>query len=149
MSLAIGIWKEGVAKGWYEGVTIYLAVLIITIVTAGNDYMKERQFRKLNAIRKQRNCLVTRNGGNIKDIQSYDLLVGDILHLKEGDHIPADCLLIEGDELKTDESNITGESEHLKKTPYVENAQVPGEPFLLADSMVVNGKGIALVCCVG
>lgn len=50
--MAIGIWKEGLSKGWYEGVTIYLAVLIITIVTAGNDYMKEKQFRKLNAIRK-------------------------------------------------------------------------------------------------
>ena len=42
VSLAIGIWKEGFKKGWYEGVTIYLAVLIITIVTAGNDYMKEK-----------------------------------------------------------------------------------------------------------
>lgn len=29
--------------------------------------------------------------------------------------MPADCLLIEGDELTCDESNITGESEHLKK----------------------------------
>lgn len=41
VSLAIGIWKEGVAKGWYEGVTIYLAVIIIVTVTAVNDYMKE------------------------------------------------------------------------------------------------------------
>jgi magnesium-transporting ATPase (P-type) len=42
VSLGIGIWKEGVEKGWYEGVTIYLAVIIITAVTATNDYMKEK-----------------------------------------------------------------------------------------------------------
>ena len=42
VSLAIGIWKEGLAKGWYEGVTIYLAVLIIVTVTAGNDYLKDK-----------------------------------------------------------------------------------------------------------
>jgi magnesium-transporting ATPase (P-type) len=42
VSLGIGIWKEGVEKGWYEGVTIYLAVIIITAVTATNDYVKEK-----------------------------------------------------------------------------------------------------------
>lgn len=41
--------------------------------------------------------------------------MGDILLIKQGDQIPADCLIIESDELKTDESNITGESDHVKK----------------------------------
>lgn len=42
VSLAIGIWKEGLAKGWYEGVTIYFAILIIVTVTATNDYVKDK-----------------------------------------------------------------------------------------------------------
>ena len=79
-------------------------------------------------------------------ISSYDLLVGDIIELKQGDHIPADCLLLEGDEMKGDESSITGESEHIKKG-------IPGgrsgNPFLLNDSNVVLGKGTAVVCAVG
>jgi hypothetical protein len=29
-------------KGWYEGVTIYLAIVIIVTVTATNDYVKEK-----------------------------------------------------------------------------------------------------------
>jgi Ca2+ transporting ATPase len=41
-SLAIGVWKDGWAKGWYEGVTIYIAIIIIVSVTAGNDYVKEK-----------------------------------------------------------------------------------------------------------
>jgi Ca2+-transporting ATPase len=63
VSLAIGIWKEGLEKGWYEGVTIYFAVIIITSVTACNDYLKDKQFRKLMDARKERSILVLRNNG--------------------------------------------------------------------------------------
>jgi hypothetical protein len=52
--LVIGIWREGIEKGWYEGVTIYLAIVIIVTVTATNDYMKDKQFRRLLAVRKER-----------------------------------------------------------------------------------------------
>lgn len=54
VSLGIGIWREGLEKGWYEGVTIYLAIVIIVTVTSTNDYMKDKQFRRLLAVRKER-----------------------------------------------------------------------------------------------
>jgi Ca2+ transporting ATPase len=150
VSLIIGVWKDGVEKGWYEGVTIYFAVIIIVTVTACNDYLKDKQFRKLMDARKDRKILVLRNNGTTKYISTYDLLVGDIILLKQGDHIPADCLMIEGDELETDESNITGETEHVKKIPLNgEKSKVIPNPFLLADSMVVLGKATAVVCAVG
>lgn len=57
--------------------------------------------------------------------------------------------MIDGDEFQTDESNITGESEHVKKFPLMEKSRHIPNPFLLADSMVVLGKGDAIVCCVG
>ena len=44
VSLVIGILREGFEKGWLEGTTIYLAVVIIVSVAAGNDYVKEKQF---------------------------------------------------------------------------------------------------------
>lgn len=66
VSLLIGIWKEGLRKGWYDGVTIYIAMVIIVTVTACNDYMKDKQFRKLMAVRKDRSSLVIRNNGSIK-----------------------------------------------------------------------------------
>lgn len=47
VSLIIGIWQEGIEKGWIEGITIYFAVAIIITVTVGNDYAKEKQFQKL------------------------------------------------------------------------------------------------------
>ena len=101
-------------------------------------------------VRKERSALVLRNGGKTKSISTYGLLVGDIMLLKQGDHIPADCLLLDGDEFQTDESNITGESEHVKKSPLANGAgkSIPN-PFLLSDSMVVMGQGTALICAVG
>ena len=81
LSLMIGIWREGLEKGWYEGVTIYLAVLIIVTVTAANDYMKEKQFRRLLAVRKERQVLVIRDR-RVQSISTFDLVVGDIVLLK-------------------------------------------------------------------
>lgn len=72
--------------------------------------------------------------------------MGDIIDLKQGDHIPADCLVLESDDLKCDESGITGESDHIKKG--VAGGKV-NNPFLLNDATIVLGKGTALVCAIG
>jgi Ca2+-transporting ATPase len=39
-----------------------------------------------------------------------------VLHLEPGDSIPADGVLISGHGVKCDESSVTGESDHMKKT---------------------------------
>lgn len=57
--------------------------------------------------------------------------------------------MIEGDDLQADESSITGESEHIKKFPLTEKPKHFPNPFLLNDSMIVLGKGLAVVCAVG
>lgn len=51
ISLSLGIYQtvdEGHGVDWVEGVAICVAILIVTIVTAANDWQKERQFTKLN-----------------------------------------------------------------------------------------------------
>lgn len=77
VSLGIGIWKDGIASGWVEGVTIYLAVVIIVAVTAGNDYVKQKQFQKLMSVSEDNSIPVIRNG-IMENTSIYDLLVGDI-----------------------------------------------------------------------
>ncbi len=49
VSLVLGIATEGLAEGWLEGASILIAVVIIVTVTSGNNYIKEKQFQKLNA----------------------------------------------------------------------------------------------------
>ena len=51
VSLSLGIYETvsgGTGVEWVEGVAICVAILIVTIVTAVNDWQKERQFAKLN-----------------------------------------------------------------------------------------------------
>jgi magnesium-transporting ATPase (P-type) len=60
-SLVLGIATHGWAEGWLEGVSIILAVVIITVVTSGNNYMKEQQFRKLSEVAARKDVNVTRN----------------------------------------------------------------------------------------
>jgi len=44
VTLGIGIWKDGLSHGWIDGTSIVVAIIIITAVTAGNNYVKEKQF---------------------------------------------------------------------------------------------------------
>lgn len=51
VSLALGVYEAlsgGPKVSWIEGVAICVAILIVTVVTAANDWQKERQFAKLN-----------------------------------------------------------------------------------------------------
>eukprot|EP00741_Cyanophora_paradoxa_P020079 tig00021234_g19380.t1 len=126
--------------GWAEGSSILVAVLVVAFVTAANNYSKEKQFRSLNAVKNNRVIKVVR-GGARHEISIYDVLVGDIVSLFTGDHVPADGVFVDGHNLETDESAITGESDSVPKS--VEH------PFLLAGCQVTSGQGTMLVTQVG
>ena len=51
---------------------------------------------------------VYRNG-DLQQVPSEELVVDDLVLLKEGDRVPADCLLLEESTLLIDESILTGE----------------------------------------
>lgn len=70
-------------------------------------------------------------------------IVINILHsLSVGDLIPADGILIQSNDLKIDESSITGESDHVTKNP-------DSDPFLLSGTHVMEGSGKMVVTAVG
>jgi Ca2+-transporting ATPase len=78
--------------------------------------------------------------GHLVIIPSDEVVVGDLLLLKEGDRVPADCLLVENSILLIDESILTGESQAVEKTN--------GEAAL-AGTLVVRGHANAQVTSVG
>ena len=85
-----------------------IAVAISATVTSVNDYQKERQFIKLNSVIDERKRVsVVRNGEPIEIHQDF-VLVGDIVQVNEGMEIPADGILIQANEITTDESAMTG-----------------------------------------
>ena len=127
---------------WIEGVAILMAVLIVAVVTAFNDYTKEKQFRDLqNCIEHEHKFSVIRRGEVIQ-IPVIDIVVGDICLVKygnslliftlrsiilfSGDMIPADGIIIHSNDLKVDESSLTGESDHVKKGQFTDPILLSG-----------------------
>ena len=62
VSLILGIATEGIEKGWMEGASILIAVVIIVTVTSGNNYITEQQFKKLNEVASRKNVNVLKKG---------------------------------------------------------------------------------------
>ncbi|KAI9373085.1 hypothetical protein BJX61DRAFT_408026 [Aspergillus egyptiacus] len=162
ISLALGIYQSVTAKPgeprvqWVEGVAIIVAILIVVVVGAANDWQKERQFVKLNKKKEDRMVKVTRSG-KVAEISVHDVLVGDIMHLEPGDLVPVDGIYIGGHHVKCDESSATGESDLLRKTPaqHVYSAierhenLAKQDPFIVSGAKISEGVGTFLVTAVG
>ncbi|XP_006887952.1 PREDICTED: plasma membrane calcium-transporting ATPase 4 isoform X2 [Elephantulus edwardii] len=134
---------EGEAEaGWIEGAAILFSVLIVVLVTAFNDWSKEKQFRGLQSrIEQEQKFAIIRNGQLIQ-LPVAEIVVGDIAQIKYGDLLPADGILIQGNDLKIDESSLTGESDHVKKS-------LDKDPMLLSGTHVMEGSGRMVVTAVG
>lgn len=103
--------------GWIEGVAILISVVVVVLVTALNDYTKERQFRGLQAKIETEHKFSVIRGGNQIQVVVNELVVGDIAQVKYGDLLPADGVVIQSNDLKIDESSLTGESDQIRKAP--------------------------------
>ncbi|XP_026567150.1 plasma membrane calcium-transporting ATPase 3 isoform X9 [Pseudonaja textilis] len=138
-----GAEDEGESEaGWIEGAAILLSVICVVLVTAFNDWSKEKQFRGLQSrIEQEQKFTVIRNGQQVQ-IPVAELVVGDIAQIKYGDLLPADGVLIQGNDLKIDESSLTGESDHVRKS-------VDKDPMLLSGTHVMEGSGRMVISAVG
>lgn len=105
VSLVIGVINDGWNVGWIDGSSIFFAVFIITTVTAGNNYAKEKQFQKLQAQEKQGQTIPIYRDGHLVTESTTEIVVGDIIKLEKGKEIPADCILISGNSMTCNESS--------------------------------------------
>ncbi|KAK7747553.1 plasma membrane calcium [Cytospora paraplurivora] len=164
VSLAIGLYQtfgtkhsaSNPAVEWVEGVAIIVAIVIVVMVGSLNDFQKERQFAKLNKKKQDRDVKVVRSGKTI-ELGVYDILVGEVIHLEPGDMIPVDGVLIEGFNVKCDESQATGESDIIRKRPAdevyaaIENNEDlhKMDPFIQSGARVMEGVGTFMATAVG
>ncbi|XP_066528072.1 plasma membrane calcium-transporting ATPase 2 isoform X5 [Hoplias malabaricus] len=138
-----GAEDEGEAEaGWIEGAAILLSVVCVVLVTAFNDWSKEKQFRGLQSRIEQEQKFQVVRGSQVIQLPVADIVVGDIAQIKYGDLLPADGILIQGNDLKIDESSLTGESDHVRKS-------ADKDPMLLSGTHVMEGSGRMVVTAVG
>lgn len=127
---------------WIEGLAILVSVFVVVIVTAFNDYSKEKQFRGLQSRIEGEHKFSVIRGGDAVQINIGEIVVGDICQIKYGDLLPADGILIQSNDLKIDESSLTGESDHVKKSEVT-------DPMVLSGTHVMEGSGKMVVTAVG
>ena len=100
-----------------EGVTDALIILAILIVNAIIGVFQESKAEKsLDALEKMSapHSKVIRDG-EIKVIESRELVKGDVVLIETGDSVPADLKLVESVNLKIQEAALTGESVPVEK----------------------------------
>jgi len=130
------------SAGWIDGLAILVAVVVVVMVTAFNDWSKEKQFRGLQNRIESEHKFATIRKGVVEQIPVGDLVVGDICQVKYGDLLPADGILIQSNDLKVDESSLTGESDYINKG-------INKDPMLLSGTHVMEGSGKMVVLAVG
>mgnify|MGYP005774049251 CR=1 FL=1 len=143
---------------WYQGENDYIDSIIIIAIVIFNAIMgviqEAKAEKSIESLKKLTPQVTKVIRGNIqKEINSEDLVPGDLIILEAGNCVPADCRLIESFNLKVEESSLTGETTAVNK----ESDKICKENVPLGDmvnmafmtSIVVNGHAKAVVTQTG
>jgi len=133
-----------------------LMLLLFVFVVFGITFYQERKAeRALEALRNLSSprALVIRDGKQTR-ISGREVVMSDILVLREGDRVPADAVLHFCNNFMVDESMLTGESIAVRKCEWdgkTRYTQPGGEdlPFVFSGTLVIQGHGIAEVTATG
>ena len=149
LSAVVAFWAED-AGGLTDTGILLLIVLLNAVVGFIQQYRADTAVEKLDRLSVCRVKAV--RGGRDLLLDSRALVPGDLIVLEEGDMIPADCRILRAEELRCDESALTGESSGVSKSeaPVPENAPLAERRCMLySSSFVVRGRAAAVVVGTG
>ena len=137
--------------GDVESAAVILIVITINAILGTVQTIKAEQ--SLASLKQLSSPMakVLRNG-QIVQIPSREVTVGDEVILEAGDQIPADGRIIESASMKVDESALTGESLAVEKEEVILEGKVPlGDQrnMVFSGSFVTYGRGAFLVTSIG
>ncbi|MBQ3115576.1 MAG: calcium-translocating P-type ATPase, PMCA-type [Clostridia bacterium] len=143
--------KSGEAD-FLECFGILFAIILSVLITLFMEGSSQKAFKALNKIYDSASVKVIRDGV-VVFIRQVDVVVGDIILIESGDKIVADGRIIECEQLRVDESALTGESVAVQKTAQVINKQnvTLAERYncVFSGTFVTGGSGKMLVTATG
>ena len=144
--------------GW----AIFLVIIINALFSFWQEYragkavwQEYRAGKAVEALKRllPKKVLVVRDGEE-KEIDAAGLVPGDFIRLSEGDSVPADGRLVDAEEMRVDNSALTGESKPVYKVsePLTDGkgfiwTEVPNMVF--AGTTVLSGSGNLVVTATG
>lgn len=120
-----------------DAITILIIIIMNGILGFVQEYKTEKSLEQLKKLSSP-TAKVIRNG-KIEVINSIYLVPGDLVIMESGDRIPADSILVEGNNLMMDESLLTGESVGVHKSPD------DSDNNIYMGTIVLTGRGKAKV----
>ena len=135
-----------------ESTLVIVAVIIINAVLGTIQHFKaEASLKSLKALSSP-SAKVLRDGKKI-EIQSRELVPGDIVYVEAGDLIVADGRVLESYSLQVNESALTGEAESISKhSEKIDDTQLPlgdQKNMVFSSSLVTYGRGKILITNTG
>ncbi|WP_276908273.1 magnesium-translocating P-type ATPase [Peptoniphilus duerdenii] len=100
-------------KDYSDGIIILIIIMISAFLSYRHESKASDAVKKLLSSVSVTSSVL--RDGKFKEIENSKLTVGDIISVKTGDMIPADCLLLDVNSLSTDESSLTGETFPVEK----------------------------------
>ncbi|MEE9340370.1 MAG: HAD-IC family P-type ATPase [Thermoplasmata archaeon] len=150
ISAVIGIMKEEGMEEIYDAIVITIIVILNAVFGFVQEYKAEKAILALKAMAAPRATVL--RGGELTLIPARELVPGDLVSLKMGDVIPADCRIKEESNLRVNEASLTGESVPISK----DSAPIPGD-VIIGDrknmvhtgTIVESGRAIAIAVATG
>jgi len=126
-----------------SGDAIFLAsaIILVSIISLFQDSRSRNALQKLKKL-SQPHCKVIRNG-EVEEIKSEDLVVGDSLIMEEGTLITADGIIIHSNDFSVNESILTGESLSVFKDKNKD------DNLIFKGTTVASGLAIATITSIG
>mmetsp|Transcript_104818 Transcript_104818/g.296554 ORF Transcript_104818/g.296554 Transcript_104818/m.296554 type:complete len:1177 (-) Transcript_104818:82-3612(-) len=119
-------------------------VVVVCTINAVGEYTGQDASAELTKLTAAR-ATVMRDGA-LCQVDTRELVPGDVVHLIAGEIVPADMLVLQSVELNTNESVLTGEPNEVLKTVM---ARDPAAAFptnmVFSSTAVVSGSGVAEV----
>lgn len=135
-----------------DAIIILIVIFVNAIIGVIQESKAEKALEALKSMSTPK--ALVRRDGNVIEIPSEEVVVGDIIVIDAGRYIPADLRLIETANLKIEESAFTGESVPSEKNSHVivEDKDVPiGDQHNMAfmSTLVTYGRGVGIVVNTG
>ncbi len=133
-----------------DALMILLIVLFAGILGFVQEYRAEKAMEALKRMAALTSSVL--RDGVEKEIPSRDLVPGDVVLLKTGDRVPADCRLMDSRNLRIDEAPLTGESAPVEKFTNVcplDASIGDRRNMAYSGTSVVYGRGMGVVALTG
>lgn len=133
---------------------VAIAVVLVILISGLFSFWQEARVERTLAA--MQNLLpdqveVWRDGHPVT-LSADQVVPGDVLHLAQGDNVPADCRLLEAFGLRINRATLTGESRPISADPAPSQVERPLESpnlLLFAGTALIAGQGKAVVFATG